>query len=113
MGLDIGYFQPTDQTDCEEENTKLASDGEKEHYLIFSLGINIETGEATSIVGDAYAPDPNEPAKMNVRFFLCKSMLPLQDTGLNINYFLSTNQTGCDEGQAKSSWDRILQTRSP
>ncbi|XP_070560541.1 apolipoprotein D-like [Ptychodera flava] len=39
------------------------------HIQVTNEGINIETGEATSIVGDAYAPDPNEPAKLKVKFF--------------------------------------------
>ncbi|XP_070560540.1 apolipoprotein D-like [Ptychodera flava] len=125
------------------------------HIRVTNEGIDIETGEATSIVGDAYAPDPNEPAKLKVRFFwwqpagdywvlrtdyhtfsvvyscqdffgivraelawilsrertldaivLDSLLVNLEDMGLNINYFQSTNQTGCDEGQAKPSWDR-------
>ncbi|XP_070560543.1 apolipoprotein D-like [Ptychodera flava] len=40
------------------------------HIQVTNEGINIKTGKVTSIVGDAFAPDPNEAAKLKVRFFL-------------------------------------------
>ncbi|XP_070560534.1 apolipoprotein D-like [Ptychodera flava] len=121
--------------------------GDAGHIRVTNVEIDIETGDATAIVGDAYAPIPHEQAKLLVQFswgllpdyywvlrtdyntfsvvYSCPyfmgisraelawissrertldavvldSLVDLQDMGLNISYFQSTNQTGCDEGQ--------------